>query len=160
MRSAGQLIVDRLLHAAEIARFHSQVLCVPTPSDCNIWTEAIGADGYGRFYLTRHGVGFRVRPHRYALAIAGGSVAAGVLGLHERDNPVCVKFAAEANFTARSVGLPGRQHGADGADASRRWAPCGATVRQSRCLTRTLGGAARCGATWLGRRRGAGGAAW
>lgn len=46
------------------------------------------------FYLTREGVGLCVRPHRYALAIAGGSVAAGVLGLHECDNPVCVKIAA------------------------------------------------------------------
>lgn len=27
MRSAGQLIVDRVLHAAEIARFHSHVVC-------------------------------------------------------------------------------------------------------------------------------------
>jgi hypothetical protein len=74
MRSAGQLIVDRLSHAAEIARFHSHVVCGPTPSDCNIWTGAIGADGYGRFYLMRDGVGFCVRPHRYALAIGGGSV--------------------------------------------------------------------------------------
>jgi hypothetical protein len=48
---------------------------------------AIGADGYGRFYLTRDGVGFCVRPHRYALAIVGGRVAAGALGLHECDNP-------------------------------------------------------------------------
>lgn len=36
-----------------------------------------------------------MRPHRYALAIAGGIVIAGVLGLHECDNPVCVKIAAE-----------------------------------------------------------------
>lgn len=48
MRRAGQLIVDRLLHAAEIARFYSHVVCGPTPSDWNIWTGAIGADGYGR----------------------------------------------------------------------------------------------------------------
>ena len=36
-----------------------------------------------------------VRPHRYALAIESGVVAAGVLGLHECDNPVCVKIAAD-----------------------------------------------------------------
>ena len=58
MRSAGQLIVDRRLHAAEIARFDSHVVCGPTPSDCNIWTGAIDADGYGRFYLTRDRVRF------------------------------------------------------------------------------------------------------
>ena len=95
MRSAGQLIVDRRVHVAEIARFHSHVVCGPTPADCDIWTGAIGADGYGRFYLTRDGVGMCVRPHRYALAIESGVVAAGVLGLHECDNPVCVKIAAD-----------------------------------------------------------------
>lgn len=68
MRSEGQLTVDRRLHAAEIARFDGHVVCGPTASDCNIWTGAIGADVYGRFYLTRDGVGFCVRPHRYALA--------------------------------------------------------------------------------------------
>jgi hypothetical protein len=93
MRSAGRLTIDPVAHAAEISRFHGHVVCGPTASDCDIWTGAIGADGYGRFYLTRDGVGFCVRPHRYALAIAGGSVAAGVLGLHECDNPVCVKIA-------------------------------------------------------------------
>jgi hypothetical protein len=36
-----------------------------------------------------------VRPHRYALALASGVVAAGVLGLHQCDNPVCVKIGAE-----------------------------------------------------------------
>jgi hypothetical protein len=94
MRSAGQLIVDQRVHAAEITRFHSHVVCGPMASDCDIWTGAIGADGYGRFYLTREGSGRCVRPHRYALAIVSGVVAAGVLGLHECDNPVCVKIAA------------------------------------------------------------------
>jgi hypothetical protein len=102
MRSAGRLIVDQHLHAAEIARFHGHIVCGPTSSDCDIWAGAIGADGYGRFYLTREGVGFCVRPHRYALAIAGGVVAAGVLGLHECDNPVCVKIAAKTD-TKRHV---------------------------------------------------------
>jgi hypothetical protein len=102
-RSAGQLIVDRRRHAAEIARFDSHVVCGPTRSDCDIWIGAIGADGYGRFYLTRDGVGFCVRPHRYALAIASGTVAAGVLGLHECDNPVCVKIAADADVRQHVV---------------------------------------------------------
>ena len=48
MRSAGRLVVDPRLHAGEIARFTSHVVCGPTASDCNIWTGAIGADGYGR----------------------------------------------------------------------------------------------------------------
>lgn len=48
MRSAGRLVVDPRLHAGEIARFTSHVVCGPEASDCNIWTGAIGADGYGR----------------------------------------------------------------------------------------------------------------
>ena len=87
MRSAGRLVVDPRLHAGEIARFTSHVVCGPTASDCNIWTGAIGADGYGRYYLTRQGMGLCVRPHRYALAMACGALAAGVLGLHECDIP-------------------------------------------------------------------------
>ena len=55
------------------------------------------------FYLTRDGVGFCVRPHRYALAIAAGSVAAGVLSLHECDNPVCVKIAATTDVQQHVV---------------------------------------------------------
>lgn len=93
MRSAGELIVDRRVRALKVARFHRHVVCGPTVSDCDIWTGAIGADGYGRFYLTRAGSGLCVRPHRYALAIVSGVVPAGVLGLHECDNPVCVKVA-------------------------------------------------------------------
>ena len=97
MRSAGRLVVDPRLHAGEIARFTSHVVCGPTASDCNIWTGAIGADGYGRYYLIRQGMGLCVRPHRYALAMACGALAAGVLGLHECDNPVCVKIAADTD---------------------------------------------------------------
>lgn len=97
MRSAGRLIVIASRHAGEIARFHSHVVCGPMASDCSIWTGAIGADGYGRFYLTREGMGMCVRPHRYALAVTRGVVAAGVLGLHECDNPVRVKIAAEGD---------------------------------------------------------------
>jgi hypothetical protein len=48
MRSAGRLVVDPHLHAGEIARFTSHVVCRPAASDCNIWTGTIGADGYGR----------------------------------------------------------------------------------------------------------------
>ena len=55
-------------------------MCGPTALDCDIWTAAIGADGYGRFYLTRDGMGLCVRPHRYALAVTRGLLAAEVLG--------------------------------------------------------------------------------
>lgn len=107
MRSAGRLVVDPRLHAGEIARFSSHVVCGPAASDCNIWTGAIGADGYGRFYLTRQGMGLCVRPHRYALAMTGGALAAGVLGLHECDNPVCVKIAADGEVEHVVAGSQG-----------------------------------------------------
>jgi hypothetical protein len=103
MRSAGQLTVHPVLQAAEIARFHGLIVCRSTASDCDIWIGAIGADGYDRFYLAREGVGFCARPHRYALAVTGGSVAAGLPGLHECDNPVCVKIAAETDVRGHVV---------------------------------------------------------
>lgn len=56
MRSAGELVVDRRLHASEIARFHRHVVCGPSVSDCDIWTGAIGADGYGRNRAELHPV--------------------------------------------------------------------------------------------------------
>lgn len=107
MRSAGRLIVDPRIHAGEIARFTSHVVCGPTASDCDIWTGAIGADGYGRFYLTRAGMGLCVRPHRYALALSCGLVAAGVLALHECDNLVCVKVAADGDVEHVVAGSQG-----------------------------------------------------
>jgi hypothetical protein len=76
MRSAGRLVVDPRLHAGEIARFTSHVVCGPTASDCNIWTGAIGADGYGRYYLTRQGMGLCA----HATLAMCGALAAGVLG--------------------------------------------------------------------------------
>jgi hypothetical protein len=56
---------------------------------------AIGADGYGQsHFITRGGMGFCVRPNRYALALATGSaLVADVFALHECDNPVCVKVS-------------------------------------------------------------------
>ena len=107
MRSAGRLVVDPRIHAGEIARFTSHVVCGPTASDCSIWISAIGADGYGRFYLTRGGMGLCVRPHRYALALRCGLLAAGVLGLHECDNPVCVKVAADGDVEHVVAGSQG-----------------------------------------------------
>ena len=93
--SAPQTLrVDARLHAAEVARFRAKIVTGPDPADCAIWIGALGGDGYGRFYLTRGGVGSCVRAHRYALALAGGGhLAAGALALHECDNPVCVKVA-------------------------------------------------------------------
>jgi hypothetical protein len=40
----------------------------PGPEDRDFFTGAIGADGYGRFFIYRGGSGICVRPHRHALA--------------------------------------------------------------------------------------------
>ena len=46
------------------------------------------------YFITRAGMGFCVRPNRYALALATGSaLGADVFALHECDNPVCVEVS-------------------------------------------------------------------
>jgi hypothetical protein len=91
-RSAQALWVDPLVHRAECARFRSYVVDGPRLEDCSIWVGAIGADGYGRYFITRAGMGLCVRPNRYALAMSTGyPLGADVLALHECDNPICVK---------------------------------------------------------------------
>lgn len=75
----GPTECDRQLHAAEIARFQIHVVCGPKAFGLRHMARAVGKDGYDRFYLTRDGVGFWVRPYRSASAIAGRRVAAGGL---------------------------------------------------------------------------------
>ncbi|QZH69504.1 hypothetical protein K6L26_30975 (plasmid) [Mycolicibacterium farcinogenes] len=88
------LWVDPRVHPAECARFCSYVVIGPEADDCSIWVGAIGADGYGRFFITRSGTGFCVRPNRYALAMATGRpLSADVFALHDCDNPICVKIS-------------------------------------------------------------------
>ncbi len=42
------LVVDPVVHAAEIARFEAKI--VEGPGEyCTIWRGAIGDDGYGRY---------------------------------------------------------------------------------------------------------------
>lgn len=91
MRTAAALVVDPQIHREEIERFRGFVVMGPRESDCDIWTGAIGSDGYGRFRVNRGGYVFSLRPNRYALALADGKLSAGVLALHECDNPICVR---------------------------------------------------------------------
>jgi hypothetical protein len=88
------LWVDPKVHAAEVARFRAKIVAGPDDGDCSIWIGSIGADGYGRYFITRAGMGFCVRHNRCALALATGSaLGADVFALHECDNPVCVKVS-------------------------------------------------------------------
>lgn len=92
VRTAAALVVDPRTHREEVDRFRSFIVAGPGDSDCDIWVGAIGGDGYGRFRIVRSGCVFSVRPNRYALALtSGGFLPAGVLALHECDNPICVR---------------------------------------------------------------------
>lgn len=94
--AALALSVDEREHALECARFDRLVIGGPNPADCILWVGAIGADGYGRYFIYRGGRGMCVRPHRHALARkSGGHLEAGVLALHECDSPLCVKVCTE-----------------------------------------------------------------
>lgn len=78
---------------ADTDRFWSKVLKGPRPTDCWLWTGAIGDDGYGRFWI-KNGDGQRmIRAHRYALALAHGGLTAidGAEACHVCDNPLCVR---------------------------------------------------------------------
>ena len=84
--SALTLWVDPKVHAAEVARFRSKIVAGPGDGDCSIWIRGVGADGYGRFFIARGGMGFCVRPSQYALALATKSaVGADVFALRECD---------------------------------------------------------------------------
>ncbi len=92
------LVVDREVHAREVARFLRKIVRRPEtdPADpsamtCAIWTKAIGDDGYGRFSITRDGREYTVKPHRYAAALyLGVPVLAGQVIEHVVcDNPIC-----------------------------------------------------------------------
>ena len=84
--------VDPKVHTAEVERFRSKIVTGSGDEDCSTWIGSLGADGYGRYYITREGMGFCVRPNRYALALESGEVlSADVFALHECDIPVCVK---------------------------------------------------------------------
>ena len=91
MSWANELKVDRDLmqHAREVERFHA--LCVQGPAgECTIFTGAIGDDGYGRFWLGREGGPEVVRAQRFAYAAKHGVIGAGIVAMHECDNPICV----------------------------------------------------------------------
>ena len=91
VRTAAALVVHPQIHREEIDRFRSYIVAGPDQFDCDIWVGAVGGDGYGRFRINRDGYVLSVRPNRYALAMAGGRLAAGVLALHQCDNPICVR---------------------------------------------------------------------
>lgn len=91
------LVVDPVVHAAEIARFESKIVEGPG-EHCSIWAAAIGDDGYGRFSITRQGRERTVKPHRYAVAYRlGVPIEFGEVVEHiVCDNPICCRAHPEA----------------------------------------------------------------
>ena len=159
MRSAGRLTVDVRCNVGEVARFHSHIVCGPTPLACDIWTAAIGADGYG---LLSH-----PRRHRYVRAsppLRPGprerSRRGRGSGTSSVRQPCMRQDRRRRRGRACRRGFSGRQHGAHGQDAARRWPSCGAPLGQSGSATSTIGGATRSGTQRLGRRCCGGRAAW
>ena len=69
------LWVDPKVHAAEVARFRAKIVAGPGETETAV--SGIGAAGYGRYFITRAGMGFCVRPNRNALALATRSALGG-----------------------------------------------------------------------------------
>lgn len=94
IKAGAALWVDPVVHAEECRRFDARVVEGPREQDCSLFAGGIGADGYGRYYIYRGGVGLCVRANRFALARSlDAPLPADVFALHECDNPLCVKVS-------------------------------------------------------------------
>lgn len=82
----------------------------PGADDCAIWKSAVGADGYGRFWVRRGGQRIMVRASRYALAAAlgGKPLEPWVRALHGCNNIACVRVSLTAEPVLLHV-MPGTQ---------------------------------------------------
>jgi hypothetical protein len=91
-----RLVVDRNIHGEELRRFEANVVRGPGVDDCAIWTGAVGADGYGRFWVRRGNTRIMVRANRYALAAAldGEALEPWVRAIHGCNNPPCVRLSS------------------------------------------------------------------
>ncbi|WP_081998386.1 hypothetical protein [Sinomonas humi] len=91
---------EALDEAPDSVRFWSKVVKGPRPSDCWIWTGAIGDDGYGRYWQRVPGGQRMWRAHRFAVTLVFGG---GELSEHETvrhqscDVPLCVHAALGAD---------------------------------------------------------------
>jgi hypothetical protein len=104
------LVVDPRLHAEELLRFEANVVRGPGSDDCAIWASAVGADGYGRWWVRRGGGRIMVRPNRYALAaaLAGKPLEPWVRALHGCNNLACVRVSLTDEIGLLHV-VPGTQ---------------------------------------------------
>jgi hypothetical protein len=105
-----RLVVDARIHGEELRRFEANVVRGPGAHDCAIWAAAIGADGYGRWWLRRGGARVMVRANRYALAAAleGAPLEPWVRALHGCNNLACVRVSLTDEIGLLHV-VPGTQ---------------------------------------------------
>ena len=98
------------MHAEELVRFEASVVRGPGKDDCAIWASAVGADGYGRFWVHRGGMRMMVRANRYALAAAleGKALEPWVRALHGCNNLACVRVSLTDEIGLLHV-VPGTQ---------------------------------------------------
>jgi hypothetical protein len=103
-------VVDARIHGEELRRFEANVVRGPGAHDCAIWAAAIGADGYGRWWLRRGGARVMVRANRYALAAAleGAPLEPWVRALHGCNNLACVRVSLTDEIGLLHV-VPGTQ---------------------------------------------------
>ncbi len=148
----GVLVVDPVLHAAEIARFAKFVVRGPGPGDCWFYTGALGDDGYGRFWLNRNGAHRVVRPHRYALALAQHlTLGEDDIAMHAVcDLPLCVRAEPvgghghiQLGTQAENLAQMGRAGRGGGRGHPRQWYGPDRAARAAR--SRALRGAVRHG---------------
>jgi hypothetical protein len=60
------VVVDRRAHREELERFEACVVRWPLADDRATWKSAVGADGYGRFWVRRGGQQIMVRAEGFA----------------------------------------------------------------------------------------------
>ena len=76
------------LAPADVVRFRARVV---QTAACDIWTGAVGSDGYGRFAINNARDGARViGPHLVGARLGFGPIRAGSTVLHDCDVRVCV----------------------------------------------------------------------
>lgn len=87
-------------------RFWRHVVQGPAPTDCWIWTGAIGDDGYGRFWLPQPDGGQRaMRPQRWLYEhLTGVTLHRSTLLLHACDVPLCVHVDVDLSVSHLAPG--------------------------------------------------------
>lgn len=87
-------------------RFWKHVVQGPAPTDCWIWTGAIGDDGYGRFWLPEPDGGQRaMRPQRWFYEhLTGTTLHPSTLLLHACDVPLCVHVDVDLSVSHLAPG--------------------------------------------------------